>query len=58
MKKGRLCFEKQAAPIFDHPMFDFLKNVSFLAISDMKSDAFPPMFLYELNEELRRIKKG
>ena len=54
---GEAYLKEEAAPLLEHPMIGFLRNMSFSGLRDMKPDAFPDMVLYQINEGLRKIEK-
>lgn len=54
--EGEQFMRQHLAPLFDHPMFDFIKNMSFKDLADMNKGSLTPPVLKVLNRGLTKIK--
>jgi hypothetical protein len=56
--EGEKFMRAHLAPLFDHPMFDFIKNMSFEDLADMNKGSLTPPVLKALNRGLTKIKSS
>lgn len=56
--EGEAFVREHLPALFDHPMFEFIKNLSFIDMSELADGLFSPAVMSGINQRLNKIRKS